>query len=65
MQEEPVVFEGVEVLRDTGLAILVEIEGEQYWLPKSQIDDDSEVYEHGTSGTLIISAWLAQQKGLR
>lgn len=34
------------------------------WIPKSQIHDDSEVYEAGTRGKLIIPEWLAVEKGL-
>ena len=49
---------------ETEKAILVEIEGEEYWMPKSQIDDDSEVYKKGQEGTLVITRWIAEQKGL-
>jgi hypothetical protein len=57
-------FPDVTVLRETDKALLCDIEGEEMWIPKSQIDDDSEVYEDGTEGTLIITQWLAAQKGL-
>jgi hypothetical protein len=33
------------------------------WLPKSQITEDSEVYEVGDEGTLTITEWLAEQRG--
>jgi hypothetical protein len=33
------------------------------WLPKSQITDDSEVYEVGGEGTLIVTEWIAKKKG--
>lgn len=33
------------------------------WIPKSQIQDDSEVYEKGGEGVLVVSSWLAQQEG--
>lgn len=32
------------------------------WIPKSQIDDDSEVYKQGTNGKLVISDWWAEKK---
>jgi oxalate decarboxylase/phosphoglucose isomerase-like protein (cupin superfamily) len=50
---------------ETEKAILVEIEGEKMWVPKSQIHDDSEVYskEHG-DGDLVVTEWWATQKGL-
>ena len=61
---EPVRISDVTVVRETDLALLCDIEGEEHWIPKSQIHDDSEVYEDDTEGDLVISAWLAKQKGL-
>lgn len=49
---------------ETGKAICCIIDGESVWLPKSQVDDDSEVYKKGTEGVLVISEWIAEQKGL-
>jgi len=59
-------FEGCTAIADTDEAVLVEIPDadEEVWLPKSQIDDDSEVYKKGTDGRLIIPEWLAVKKGL-
>jgi hypothetical protein len=54
----------VTCLKDTDKAILVEIDGEEYWIPQSQVDDDSEVYQEGDKGVLVISHWIAVQKGL-
>lgn len=55
---------GVVVLRETDAALLIQFEdGNEAWVPKSQIDDDSEVYEEDHEGMLIITAWLAKQKG--
>ena len=52
-------------MRDSGKALLCKIEGDvEAWIPKSQIDDDSEVYEEGHEGTLVISLWIAEKKGL-
>jgi hypothetical protein len=36
----------------------------KYWLPKSQIHDNSEVWKNGDSGVLVIPLWLAEQAGL-
>ena len=48
----------------TDKAILVEITDlDQAWLPLSQIDDRSEVWKAGDEGKLIISSWIAEQKG--
>lgn len=64
-REEPVAFEGVEVIRETERALLVLIEGEEHWIPKTQIDDDSEVYSQKTSGgRLVVTAWIAKEKNL-
>lgn len=32
------------------------------WIPQSQIHEDSEVYEKGTEGSLIVTAWLARER---
>lgn len=50
----------------TPKALLVVIEDEEYWIPQSQIDDDSEVYDDNEhrEGTLVISEWIAEKKGL-
>lgn len=50
---------------ETDKALLIHFDtGEQHWMPKSQIDDDSEVFERGHFGTFICSQWIAEQKGL-
>lgn len=55
----------VTVLRASQLAILVETEdGQQAWIPQSQIDDDSSVWQAGDVGDLVVSRWIAEQKGL-
>ncbi|OEU66298.1 MAG: hypothetical protein BA863_10395 [Desulfovibrio sp. S3730MH75] len=50
---------------ETEKAILVEAPdfGEPTWVPQSQIDDSSEVYEKGHEGTLIVSDWWAEKQG--
>lgn len=35
----------------------------QAWVPKKFIHDDSEVYKIDTEGTLIVTQWLAEQRG--
>ena len=45
-------------------ALFVIIEGDEYVIPKSQVDDDSEVYAKGHEGKLVISDWIADKKGL-
>lgn len=69
---EPVEIADCEAIRDSAPgkmnqgALLVLIEGEEVWIPKSQIHDNSEVYnadDHAT-GVLVIPIWLAIEKGL-
>lgn len=58
-------YEVETVEAETEKAILVEIEGEKHWVPKSQIHDDSEVYsKESGGGTLIVSEWWAKKQGL-
>jgi hypothetical protein len=45
-------------------AILVVCEGEETWIPASQVHEDSEVYKPGTEGTLVIPRWVAEMKEL-
>jgi hypothetical protein len=57
--------ENVTVKLETDKAILAIFEDEtEAWIPKSMIDDDSEVYKMGTSGTLIVKRWFAEKEGL-
>jgi hypothetical protein len=59
-------FHDVEVRKQTDKALLCyfhEFE-EEYWIPQSQIHDDSEVWKAGQRGTIVISEWIATQKGL-
>jgi hypothetical protein len=56
-----------EVLAETDAAIKVEIEGEEVWVPKSQIHDDSEVYSRASGeggGMLVVTGWWARKAGL-
>lgn len=46
---------------ETEKAILVTIENEEYWIPKSQC---GEYPEEGWFGTIEITDWIARQKGL-
>ena len=63
---EPVRFDDCEGRRQTAKALLVHIPdlGRDVWVPQSVIDDDSEVYEEGGSGELVIADWWARKEGL-
>jgi hypothetical protein len=56
--------EFVKCVKETPKAILVNVGGEELWFPKSQLSEDNEVNEEGDEGVLIISLWIAEQKGL-
>ena len=64
MSGDVATFEGIRVLGETDKAIRVVIDGKPCWVPKSQIHDDSEVYQSGTSGKLIVSQWWAEKEEL-
>lgn len=60
--------EGVTVLKNTGSALLCEAEffeddDGKVWVPLSQIHEDSEVYDEGDEGRLVVSGWLARERG--
>lgn len=57
--------ENAECIEKRDKAILVEapdFDGPE-WIPQSQVHEDSEVYKLGDKGTLIVSDWLAKQRG--
>ena len=57
-------FDDAVCIQETRLAILVCVDGKQAWIPQSHVDDDSEVWKKGDSGTLVISEWAAIKNGL-
>lgn len=57
--------ENVTVEHETDKAILCLFEdGTKMWIPKYVIDEDSEVYEMGTEGTLIVRDDFAEREGV-
>ena len=59
-------FEDTEVIRGTDKALLINIEGEEKWIPKSVIHDDSEVFDDNENrkGALVLKRWWAEQEDL-
>jgi hypothetical protein len=55
--------EDLEFLHETDSAILVECDGEEVWLPLSQIEWDGDA-ERGDTITVSMPEWLAEDKGL-
>ncbi|KKM48722.1 hypothetical protein LCGC14_1557450 [marine sediment metagenome] len=69
---EAVEIEGVIVEAETdagytdhgALKCMMPEQPESVWIPKSQVDDRSEVYKSGDKGVMMISEWIAKKKGL-
>lgn len=58
-------FEKAFCDNESGKAIHVLLEdGTALWLPKSIVHDDSEVYQKGDEGTLVLPEWFAIKEGL-
>jgi len=64
MTDDTVTIEKVTVKQETAKAILVAIGADQFWVPKSVIHDDSEVYAAATDGDLVIARWWAEKEGI-
>lgn len=48
--------------RETDKALLMFDGTEEFWVPRSQIHDDSEVYEANTDGKLVVTEWFAKKR---
>jgi len=65
MPRPMVEIDDVEVIKETSDALLCIINDEEVWIPKSQIDsEESQILSDGDTGTLVITEWLATEKGL-
>jgi len=57
-----------QAIAGTEKALRVQLESEDTarWIPRSQIHDDSEVYDLGNNATgdLVIKRWFAEKEGL-
>ena len=58
-------IEDVTCVAETEKAICVEgpLLDEALWVPQSQVDEDSEVWERGQSGDLLVTEWWARKQG--
>ena len=57
---------GVSVLRESEKAILIKLKSEEeLWLPKSQLREGGTAQKKGDTGTVVMSAWIAGEKGLK
>ena len=68
-------YEDCECIHDTGSACLIiipELIGQEkkaefkdtakFWIPQRAIHEDSEVYEDGHKGTLVVHDWFAEKE---
>lgn len=51
---------------EKALRVQLESEDEPRWIPKSQIHDDSEVYDldKNATGDIVVTRWFAEKEGL-
>jgi hypothetical protein len=53
------------IVRETDKALLVRFEdGEESWIPLSQIADSDDYREGDGPGTISVTEWIAEQKDL-
>lgn len=62
--DEPHDIGEVTVTAETAKAILcVPKAGEQFWVPKSVVHDNSEAWKKGDEGVLVVKSWWAEKNG--
>lgn len=65
--DEPLSLGAAVMLRETGDAMLFEVEeGEEVWIPKSCLHEDSELDDGSQpldEGELIVREWWAERNG--
>lgn len=52
------------VTKSTEKAILINYEGETFWIPRKLIPSDSDVKDEGDEGTPTIPRWFAEKEGI-
>jgi hypothetical protein len=53
------------IARETDKALLVKFtDGNEHWIPLSQIADPRDYAEGDEDGTISVTKWIAEQKGL-
>ncbi len=60
--EDKASIDDVRCVGETEKAIKVTL-GEDTWMPKSAVHEDSEVYQLGDMGRLVVRPWFAQKMG--
>ena len=59
-----VYLEDCRVLRETDAAFLVDYDGDELWLPRSQVADADDLTVSNEPRTIGITEWIAKQKGI-
>ena len=52
-----------KVVRETEKAFLCQIDGEEHWLPKSQISDPDDYGEGNENCEMSVTEFIAREKG--
>jgi hypothetical protein len=54
-----------EGLRETAEAVLIYLDdvGDEVWIPRSQIHESSDVQDEGDVGSVVVTNWLAKERG--
>lgn len=63
-EHDTITLEEVVAVHATADAVLCLIDSRQVWVPQSVIHEDSEVFEAGQSGKLVLMTWWAVREGL-
>jgi hypothetical protein len=50
--------------QETDAAFLLDIDGEEIWVPKSQVADARDYVKGDENVSMSITEWIARQKGL-
>jgi len=63
MSRDTVVLDDVEIVRETDAAILINTRDgtDEVWLPMSQVE---EIHRNGGRARLVVTAWVARERGL-
>lgn len=63
MSQKYVDVEFDDILATTPAAILFLIGDEEKWIPRSQIEDETNLDEEAGSGVVAIAKWFAKKEG--
>lgn len=52
------------IVKETAMAFLCRIAGQEHWIPKSQVADPDDYEEGDVGATLSVTEFIAREKGL-